>query len=62
MLRGELSIAEECRGLESIILLLTRLAFIAEQGLMSMHGLHQEDQAHVCFATVLGKPSPYSRA
>lgn len=62
MLRGELNMAEECGGSEGLILPLTSVASTAEQELMSLHGLQQEVQAHICLTAELSKSDFHSKA
>lgn len=54
--------AKEWVGCEDLILLPTSVASTAEQKLMSLHGLQQEDQVHVCLTTNLSKSDLHSKA
>jgi len=54
--------AEKCEGSEGPTLLLTSVASTAEQELMSVHGIQQEDQARICLTTDLSKSDFHSKA
>lgn len=54
--------AKECVGCEGFMLLLTSVASTAEQELMSLHGLQQEDQVHICLITDSSKYDLHSKA